>query len=596
MSGKYKAVASGTIANGKPVIVNSTGTVTQVAQTSISQQFGSDVLFNSSNESSYITNVYDSNSNKVVTLYINQDGSNDGTANVGTIDTSDNSISYGSAGEYTTNFGFYNSSTFDSNSNKVVQVYADNGNSNYGTAAVGTVSGTDITFGTPVVFESAAIGHFTATTFDTNSNKVVIAFKGTSNYGRAIVGTVSGTGISFGSVANFDTGNTNWMASTFDSNENKVVISYKDGNNSGYGTAIVGTVSSTSISFGTAVVFNSASTEKQGATFDSNSNKVVLCYQDQGNSNKGTAIVGTVSGTGISFGSEAIFEEGETEEIAAVFDTSINKIVVAFIDRGDNNGAGKVNVGTVSGTSISFGTAITFESAYTTNNARGIALAYDVNANRSVVSWKDSANSDRGTTAVYQAASTPSNVTSENYIGLSNACSFHGATETYTVTVASGALYGGGGTGNVFYLNGLSNPPIQLLKGHTYIFDQADSSNSGHPLHFKDTGGSQYTSGVTVTGTAGQAGAKVTIVVPIDATEPSQYYCTAHGNGMGNLVTIEESFAEIDVVGTVNKHQSGLTAGQTYFVQTDGTLGTSADDPSVVAGTAISATEIIVKG
>ena len=54
--------------------------------------------------------------------------------------------------------------------------------------------------------------------------------------------------------------------------------------------------------------------------------------------------------------------------------------------------------------------------------------------------------------------------------------------------------------------------------------------------------------------------------------------------------------ATIDVVGTVNKDQSGLTAGQTYFVQTDGTLGTTADDPSVVAGTAISATELIVKG
>ena len=54
--------------------------------------------------------------------------------------------------------------------------------------------------------------------------------------------------------------------------------------------------------------------------------------------------------------------------------------------------------------------------------------------------------------------------------------------------------------------------------------------------------------------------------------------------------------ATIDIVGTVNKDQSGLTAGQTYYVQTDGTLGTSADSPSVVAGTAISATEIIVKG
>jgi len=39
-----------------------------------------------------------------------------------------------------------------------------------------------------------------------------------------------------------------------------------------------------------------------------------------------------------------------------------------------------------------------------------------------------------------------------------------------------------------------------------------------------------------------------------------------------------------------------LTIGQQYFVQTDGTLGTSADDPSVIAGTAIGTSDIIVKG
>jgi hypothetical protein len=47
---------------------------------------------------------------------------------------------------------------------------------------------------------------------------------------------------------------------------------------------------------------------------------------------------------------------------------------------------------------------------------------------------------------------------------------------------------------------------------------------------------------------------------------------------------------------TVDRNQTGLTAGQTYYVQTDGSLGTTAADPSVVAGTAISSTEIIVNG
>lgn len=54
--------------------------------------------------------------------------------------------------------------------------------------------------------------------------------------------------------------------------------------------------------------------------------------------------------------------------------------------------------------------------------------------------------------------------------------------------------------------------------------------------------------------------------------------------------------AVIQAKGAVNDKQASLTAGQSYFVQTDGTLGTTADDPSVFAGTAVSATQLIVKG
>ena len=54
--------------------------------------------------------------------------------------------------------------------------------------------------------------------------------------------------------------------------------------------------------------------------------------------------------------------------------------------------------------------------------------------------------------------------------------------------------------------------------------------------------------------------------------------------------------ATIQVKGSVDDAQSGLTPAQTYYVQTDGTFGTTADSPSVVAGTAISTTQIIVKG
>ena len=120
------------------------------------------------------------------------------------------------------------------------------------------------------------------------------------------------------------------------------------------------------------------------------------------------------------------------------------------------------------------------------------------------------------------------------------------AVENIAVTVASGSLYGGGGTGNIFYLNGIANPPITLVKGFTYTFDVSNSSVSGHPLAFKDAGGNAYTTGVTVNGTAGQAGANVVIAVPTTGTMPASYYCTSHGAGMGNTIA-----TQTDAIATV---------------------------------------------
>lgn len=104
-------------------------------------------------------------------------------------------------------------------------------------------------------------------------------------------------------------------------------------------------------------------------------------------------------------------------------------------------------------------------------------------------------------------------------------------TVTYTVTVHNP------GSGNIFRINGVNNPVLTMKRGSTYIFDQSDSSNSGHPLAIKsDAGGAQTT---TVSGTAGNSGATVTYQ-PAYPSAPSdlRYYCTVHGNGMGNTITM----------------------------------------------------------
>ena len=155
------------------------------------------------------------------------------------------------------------------------------------------------------------------------------------------------------------------------------------------------------------------------------------------------------------------------------------------------------------------------------------------------------------------------------------------ATITYTVTVATGTnKYG---TGNKYYINGEANVVLYLQEGNTYIFDQSDSTNNTHQIAFSTTdngawatpAGTAYTTGVTSTGTPGNAGAKTTFnVAPVRTTGAPLlfYYCTAH-SGMGNTAQtisptseatefnpqmdeiIEEAFERTGVRGTRTGYQ-----------------------------------------
>lgn len=467
---KLNAIASGALPNGKPVIVNADGTVSVPAVA-----FGSSTVFESAS-AGFISATYDANSQKVVIAYTDNGNSSHGTAIVGTV--SGTSISFGTPVVFESAATTYNSITYDANAQKVVIFYRDQGNSSYGTAKVGTVSGTSISFGSATVFRTANV-YFISSAYDSNSQKIVVAYSdnGNSSYGTAVVGTVSGTSISFGSTVVFNSAYVDQSRITYDSTAQRFVIVYRDGGNSYYSTAIVGTVSGTSISFGSSVVVESAGFSNLfGIVYDSNAQKVVIAYTNGNNSNYGTAKVGTVSGTTISFGASVVFESALASSMSATYDSTSQKVLIAYKDAGNSN-YGTAVVGTVSGTSISFGTPVVFLNS----RADLVNITYDANAQKAVISYADNANSLYGNSLVYESSASAF-LTSENYIGL---------------------------------------------------------SSNGYP----DTAG-----------------------------------------------------ATIDVQGAINDRQSGLTAGQAYYVQTDGTLTTTAGDPSVFAGTAISATKMIVKG
>jgi len=108
-------------------------------------------------------------------------------------------------------------------------------------------------------------------------------------------------------------------------------------------------------------------------------------------------------------------------------------------------------------------------------------------------------------------------------------------TVTYTVTVVQDS-----NGDNVFALNGVQKPVITMKRGSTYIFNQEHSSNQNHQLAFKSDSGGAYTTGVTNTGTyAGQTNYITTFQPPYPGTPSDlRYYCTSHGNGMGNTITM----------------------------------------------------------
>ena len=440
----------------------------------------------------------------------------------------------------------------------------------------GVVSESALSIGATSVVNTGTNGG-QAIAYDTNSNRVVIAYKDTSNgHGKAVVGTVSGSGISFGTPVTFNAATTTGLQPShgiaFDSSNNKVVIVYKDNGNSSYGTAIVGTVdpSDNSISYGSEAVFESAHTTFPNVTFDSSANKVLISYCDYGDSSKGKAIVGTVSGTSISFGSAAEFEAGDVnhETLMSTFDSANNKVVIAYRDGGDSN-KGKAVVATVSGTSVSFGTPVEFSATNFFNSS----ITFDSTNNKIIIVYGDNGNSNYGTAVVGTVSGTAisfgSTVVWNNSESARNSASYSSTADKTIVFFRSGA---NSDTGRLLEL---TTSGTSVTASSTQQFSATTTSASSSVFDpdnnvvvnaYIDEGNSTDLETVQVTGTT------------ITRAE------VASGQP-----------ARLDIIGSVSDNQIGLTAGQQYFVQNNGTISTTAASPSVLAGTAISATELVVK-
>ena len=452
--------------------------------------------------------------------------------------------------------------------------------------AVNTTLPASIPSASSVTYSTNGQTNINKIAFDPNvANQFVIAYKDygtTGGAGLAVVGTITGTTLTFGTPVVFNA-KAGYIRIVFDpSTTGRFVLIYRDDNSPNYATSIVGSLTGTTITFGTPVVFNSNSSYHNSISFDPNTaGKFVVAYEDRNNSSYATAVVGTVSGTTITYGTPVVFNANEARYLNVAFDPSTaNKILVAYADDFPN-GYGKSIVGTVSGNSITFGTAVTF---HATGVTRDIFLSVDPNAAGKFAIAYEAVSSTQGRAVVGLITGTA--ISFGDSVEYRSQMNDH--VITYNPNVANEfIIFTRGTAGAAIIVGKVSGTAITFseespLAGTMSEIDIAMNPNAAGQFISTYLSSTDSNYGTAVVGRVEVLGGD-----PTNLTETNFI-------GTSTSTYADGETASVTLQGGITTNQTGLTAGSTYYVQPDGTLATSAGTPSVVAGKALSETSLFL--
>jgi len=311
------------------------------------------------------------NTGKGVVVYPDCDDSYKGIARVFNTNTSTGAITYGTAVQFTTGYGHSCKVEFDpNNANKFVVMWYDTSSSTKtGNTRVGTISGTTITFGTTETFQSATGSQgYHSMSFDPNtSGRFLVIYKFGGN-GCSRVGTISGTSISFGTTTLWDGGSHMESIVAFDrQTAGKFVIAWYDYGGTSNLLCIVGSISGTTISYGTAVEVDAGYVVCNNVAFDPDeAGQFVLAGTQNTSPNygRGESWFGTADypNMTVSFATMVVYDSGKPYWIDLNYDS--NRSGVFFViyrwHSGDYNFKLYWNIGnrTTAGTTIEYQTGV----------------------------------------------------------------------------------------------------------------------------------------------------------------------------------------------------------------------------------------------
>lgn len=452
--------------------------------------------------------------------------------------------------------------------------------------------------------------------------------------------TGTGMGSTVSALQTYYSGVGTTLCMAFDTILNKVLIIYKDGNNSNYLTSVVGTISAGTMTFGTPTVVIAFEVTYPTMVFDPNVGKFLLMYERV--PNYGFASVGTISGTSISWGTEVAivastgFKYGS--QGSTCYDPITQKCVTVFATDGSDV---KGIVATISGTTVTFGATYTFASSGVPSDA-GIKIGYDPKAQKMIAAWWTSTNTlarvvtISGTSLVHhvgqfnQTITNGAGIISGGFIAnpVTGELGLH-------IRMVSGPLY------ERVFLTLTAQPDgygdfyptvTKQVKIHDRYNEYRDFSynpiyETWQAMYVWGTGfwgvtevmmdphepGNDITQGRTIQTIARASGIPIAVVDPVSGAYLVSTFNQAH-SAFGDVVlftprTLTNGYAfigiapsaitaaaagDVSLAGTTVAGQTGLVTGKKYYLKYDGTLSIVPTGLPLV-GTALSATEILLK-
>ena len=450
---EYSGIASGSIGAGKAVTVADDGKLLQV--TGSNKLNGTSATAVVNNNCAFSAVIYDTTNNKYVLFFVE---GGVGKARVGT--PSGTTVSWGTsvqfAGSVPNNSQGLFDACYDPHNNKCIVLFRNSGNSNRGSVCSGTVSGTSITMGSPVVVCSDVMESGTITYCpNANHNYVIAGNDGSNSRFISNVGYNSGTNSSTwdNNVTVVNSSQAFAVGSCWDAAAQKVVLVWANMSSGNSGQAVAGTIASNAVTWGTIYEYDSTNTAMQNnIVHHAASGKNVIVWAEASGNGHAFACTATLTGTDISFGSHTTISKNalgasvESKDIGAIYDPSAKKVLAAFHDASSGIDDGLSVIITVTGTDVSSTNGYTFQTLPGIENGN-VSMAHDPDLERNIVTTWDTNN-----IRYYVEKLMNTTVDETNFVGISQASYTNGQTAKISLTGAVNEAVSGLAPANKYYV------------------------------------------------------------------------------------------------------------------------------------------------